>query len=122
MNGGRAGFGPLGPAAVPRAADQPTYAHYGPTCETSDRLPPVPATIMSRSVQQGTSWTPRAVDCRGTSARSSTDTASDYGSEGWGFESLRARQMYPVQGPDHRCERPSSRRWRGGPLTISNKC
>src|SRR3954452_608307 len=26
------------------------------------------------------------------SARSSTDRASDYGSEGWGFESLRARQ------------------------------
>ncbi len=26
-----------------------------------------------------------------TSARSSTDRASDYGSEGWGFESLRAR-------------------------------
>ena len=24
-------------------------------------------------------------------ARSSTDRASDYGSEGWGFESLRAR-------------------------------
>ena len=31
------------------------------------------------------------VDCSGTSARSSTDRASDYGSEGWGFESLRAR-------------------------------
>ena len=29
--------------------------------------------------------------CRGTRARSSTDRASDYGSEGWGFESLRAR-------------------------------
>jgi hypothetical protein len=28
-----------------------------------------------------------------TSARSSTDRASDYGSEGWGFESLRARQV-----------------------------
>src|ERR1700757_4789781 len=26
-----------------------------------------------------------------TGARSSTDRASDYGSEGWGFESLRAR-------------------------------
>src|SRR5882672_6616739 len=26
-----------------------------------------------------------------TCARSSTDRASDYGSEGWGFESLRAR-------------------------------
>src|SRR5215510_12824901 len=29
-------------------------------------------------------------------ARSSTDRASDYGSEGWGFESLRAR---PAQRP-----------------------
>src|SRR5438128_933877 len=28
---------------------------------------------------------------RPPSARSSTDRASDYGSEGWGFESLRAR-------------------------------
>lgn len=28
----------------------------------------------------------------GPSARSLTDRASDYGSEGWGFESLRARQ------------------------------
>jgi hypothetical protein len=32
-----------------------------------------------------------AVDYPGTRARSSTDRASDYGSEGWGFESLRAR-------------------------------
>ena len=37
----------------------------------------------------------RAVDYRGTSARSSTDRASDYGSEGWGFESLRARHSLP---------------------------
>src|ERR1700761_4040406 len=28
-----------------------------------------------------------------TGARSSTDRASDYGSEGWGFESLRARSQ-----------------------------
>ena len=27
--------------------------------------------------------------------RSSTDRASDYGSEGWGFESLRTRQAFP---------------------------
>ncbi|MEY3326446.1 MAG: hypothetical protein RL044_399 [Actinomycetota bacterium] len=27
-----------------------------------------------------------------SSARGSTDRASDYGSEGWGFESLRARE------------------------------
>ena len=31
-----------------------------------------------------------AICCRDC-ARSSTDRASDYGSEGWGFESLRAR-------------------------------
>ena len=30
-----------------------------------------------------------------TCARSSTDRASDYGSEGWGFESLRARHQKP---------------------------
>jgi hypothetical protein len=28
-----------------------------------------------------------------TGARSSTDRASDYGSEGWEFESLRARHI-----------------------------
>ncbi len=33
---------------------------------------------------------------RGTCACSSTDRASDYGSEGWGFESLRAHQRSPV--------------------------
>src|SRR6185503_1032805 len=31
-----------------------------------------------------------------TCARSSTDRASDYGSEGWGFESLRARNRFVV--------------------------
>ncbi len=41
---------------------------------------------------QHRSGPPGAVDYRGTSARSSTDRASDYGSEGWGFESLRARK------------------------------
>src|SRR5579872_7218759 len=34
--------------------------------------------------------------CCSDCARSSTDRASDYGSEGWGFESLRAR---PGQSP-----------------------
>src|SRR5699024_414114 len=29
-------------------------------------------------------------------ARSSTDRASDYGSEGWGFESLRAHELKPL--------------------------
>jgi hypothetical protein len=32
-----------------------------------------------------------------SSARGSTDRASDYGSEGWGFESLRARNTSPSQ-------------------------
>ena len=31
-------------------------------------------------------------------ARSSTDRASDYGSEGWGFESLRAHKLEPRSG------------------------
>ena len=35
-----------------------------------------------------TPWETRTGSC-GTSTRSSTDRASDYGSEGWGFESLR---------------------------------
>ena len=46
-----------------------------------------------------TTWARGAVDYRGTSARSSTDRASDYGSEGWGFESLRARPARPGQRP-----------------------
>jgi hypothetical protein len=37
-----------------------------------------------------------------TSARSSTDRASDYGSEGWGFESLRARFICAGQRPGAR--------------------
>jgi hypothetical protein len=38
--------------------------------------------------------TTKALDavCCSVCARSSTDRASDYGSEGWGFESLRARK------------------------------
>ena len=39
------------------------------------------------------------------SARSSMDRASDYGSEGWGFESLRARHLCPGQGRNHERER-----------------
>src|SRR5262249_12977786 len=45
--------------------------------------------LPSRSARHGCSVS--VVDCSGTSARSSTDRASDYGSESWGFESLRAR-------------------------------
>ena len=44
-----------------------------------------------------TVWRTRHPECRRLSsacARSSTDRASDYGSEGWGFESLRARTSY----------------------------
>ena len=32
-------------------------------------------------------------------ARSSTDRASDFGSDGWGFESLRARRTDPLSAP-----------------------
>ena len=35
------------------------------------------------------------LDYGGIRARSSMDRASDYGSEGWGFESLRARWVRP---------------------------
>src|SRR5262249_10181388 len=48
-----------------------------------------PGPLLSRAARHCSS-----VRCRrlsGTGARSSTDRASDYGSEGWGFESLRAR-------------------------------
>jgi hypothetical protein len=50
----------------------------------------------------------KAVDavCFSVCARSSTDRASDYGSEGWGFESLRARpgqRPVPITGPAFAC-------------------
>jgi hypothetical protein len=38
---------------------------------------------------------------KGICARSSTDRASDFESEGWGFESLRARQRYLGRRPLH---------------------
>ena len=44
-------------------------------------------TVGSSSVAGGSS------PCVDPCARSSTDRASDYGSEGWGFESLRARSV-----------------------------
>src|SRR3569833_128111 len=48
-------------------------------------------------VRRGGADSRLAVECRYTrraaSSRSSTDRASDYGSEGWGFESLRLRQL-----------------------------
>src|SRR5713226_45048 len=49
---------------------------------------------LARQAVHAASDTRRVRRCRrlsGASARSSTDRASDYGSEGWGFESLRAR-------------------------------
>jgi hypothetical protein len=54
---------------------------------------------------------PRRVAQRAAGARSSTDRASDYGSEGLGFESLRARSWTPAdlqvcRGP---CRFPGSR-------------
>jgi hypothetical protein len=45
-------------------------------------------------------------------ARSSTDRASDYGSEGWGFESLRARR---------RSEAPSAGPKRGRPICLQQR-
>jgi hypothetical protein len=53
-----------------------------------------PATAMNRKAAAQVPYTIQGSAC----ARSSTDRASDYGSEGWGFESLRARQvkgLYP---------------------------
>src|SRR5215831_3075764 len=56
-----------------------------------------PGPLLSRAARHCSS-----VRCRrlsGTGARSSTDRASDYGSEGWGFESLRARpgqRLFPT--------------------------
>jgi hypothetical protein len=58
-----------------------------------------------------------------TGARSSTDRASDYGSEGWGFESLRARTL--IRGLTSGDRRRASEAWRLGglpPLTVSRSC
>jgi hypothetical protein len=48
-----------------------------------------------REIQRGGS-PPRPLHCQPLSARSSMDRASDYGSEGWGFESLRAHCYFPL--------------------------
>ena len=40
-----------------------------------------------------------ALHPRGVGARSSTDRAFDYGSKGWEFESLRARQAWLMNHP-----------------------
>ena len=44
----------------------------------------------------GYSDPPLSARAAATSTRSSTDRASDYGSEGWEFESLRVRQQNPL--------------------------
>ena len=60
-----------------------------------------------------------AVHWRGSGARSSTDRASDYGSEGWGFESLRARQVPQVTGSHPRAGTFLFTLGKGRRLTIS---
>src|SRR6516165_5497405 len=54
--------------------------------------------------------TARSAVCCRDCARSSTDRASDYGSEGWGFESLRARHL-----------RARQRSHRSGPCSWSER-
>ena len=65
------------------------------------------AVLGSDAPASGTSRVLDAVCCS-VCARSSTDRASDYGSEGWGFESLRAR-------PAHR---PSARLAKGFSVPV----
>ena len=52
----------------------------------------VASDTMLESTTGGPGRAANAWTCRCACARSSMDRASDYGSEGWGFESLRARQ------------------------------
>jgi hypothetical protein len=58
--------------------------------------PSLAATPHAAPPAPGADWPPPAPSMYRystlSSARSSTDRASDYGSEGWGFESLRARK------------------------------
>ena len=48
----------------------------------------------------------KAVALCATSARSLMDRASDYGSEGWKFESSRARSSFPLGQPFPDCVVP----------------
>jgi hypothetical protein len=48
--------------------------------------------VLSRGRSEPITTTALDAVCCSVCARSSTDRASDYGSEGWGFESLRARR------------------------------
>src|SRR3984885_3349893 len=70
---------------------------------TANELSPLPGTGGSNPLasatrgdrkrgEAGRGGSPHGTRQLNTGARSSTDRASDYGSEGWGFESLRARQ------------------------------
>src|SRR5690349_2679647 len=49
------------------------------------------AEVLARLRRQHAPWVLGLPYTAESCARSSTDRASDYGSEGWGFESLRAR-------------------------------
>ena len=64
----------------------------GTGCSRAFRTPSQRSAILVQSCGRAT--------CHSRSgARSSTDRASDYGSEGWGFESLRARRGLPRSAP-----------------------
>ena len=68
----------------PAGAKRPIQAHGRPARRSPPRL--------GGGGRRSTCRPESAVHCaRSICARSSTDRASDYGSEGWGFESLRAR-------------------------------
>ncbi len=85
------------PAKCPQVIAQSAHIHRFPTLRSG--APPVHGQLP---------YTIEGSSC----ARSSTDRASDYGSEGWGFESLRARQRTKLQvtTPPHlRLHRPVAR-------------
>src|SRR6218665_1302159 len=83
---------------LPELRDQPVARkHWAFGVEAVSTPGTTPSGPVRDSTNHRSEYCRRAPPLR---ARSSTDRASDYGSEGWGFESLRAHHMFDVRNCD----------------------
>src|ERR1700722_6391903 len=85
-----------------RAAQVPGMRAPQPTVRGNQRIGGLIDAVLSHGRSEPITTTALDAVCCSVCARSSTDRASDYGSEGWGFESLRARacqRPVPILGP-----------------------
>src|SRR3984957_18424202 len=88
-----------------RAAQVPGMRAPQPTVRGNQRIGGLIDAVLSHGRSEPITTTALDAVCCSVCARSSTDRASDYGSEGWGFESLRARHVSAGQGHLLECER-----------------